>query len=414
MRFSDLARPLPADASKHLVFWFLWLAVGLCSARIVEVLNGPFASYWSNDFRFFWLAGKFWNSGLSPYLPPYMQEGLATFGSFTAPFYYPPSMRLFASLLALAPTQEAGILFFGLNMLLLAVSCAVLARIAAKMGAGLNERALFPLFLLCAFIFMRHPMVIASIGQFTIVFLSAACALLYGVVFKKRWPVALGLAVLLMKPHFGLGLLALVLLNRETRTSGLIALSLNAVMSAAGLAENPMASLQGFLANVAAYTDHPLNRVTHSGGLSFLLSLAGIELPLAGTFAVLLAGPALLKPWENTREAFFAVVATIVWGLYVTPTHATDYVMLTPVLALAVVTRPFSRAAVIFLALLIATRTHEITTLFGLEHGWPRVQAMTVMNTSALTALVVILSMQVRFRRPALPRLAHPTLQDAM
>lgn len=366
---------------------FLAISALLAVWRISAAVTGPFQDYWWNDFRFFWMAGKLWNAGVSPYLPAYLEQGRALWTTFDAPFYYPPSIRPLVALLAAAPLKEAAVAFFSLNVAMLLFSSFLLTEIGARLAPSADRRMVLALFLAALFVVMRQPLIDACIGQFAIVLFTAAVLFLYGAAFHRPAFVAIGVAILLIKPQFGAGVLVFGLLDRSLRGPALAGALANGAFFVAGLANAPYASLSGFISNVSQYTDHPANLASQSSGLSYLMSLAGHEPPPLGTLALLAAGPVLLRLLRPKVEALTGALAILVWSIYATPSHATDFVMAAPCALLLVTGRARLQSLLLALALLTLGRSFEALRLFETE-SVQRLAAMTIVNTCALTVIL--------------------------
>ena len=379
----------PSFSSGRAAQRLLGLVAVACAVQLYAAIEGPFAQFWANDFRYFWTAGKLWNEGASPYLSTYLEQGRALWTHFGAPFYYPPSIRPLVALLALAPPREAALLFFTLNIALLALSCRLLAAVAVRLAPETDKNLAMAVMLATVFIGLRQPLIVASIGQLTDVFFAAASLYLFGVVSKRPALVSIGLAILLMKPQFGAGILVLSLLDKEMRSAAMIGVLLNGVFMAAGLANNPAASLAGFLTNMAHYTEHPLNAVSHSSGMSFMLSLCGVEPPPSATLILIAAAPVFIRLAGAEKNRPFAILATIVWGIFAAPTHATDYVMLAPAMLILFDRSNFRHAAWLILIMAVLGRSYEAARALNL-HAEDRLFVLTVVNTAALSALLAM------------------------
>lgn len=350
-------------------------------------LGGVFLDYWWNDFRYFWVAGDIWNSGGSPYLPGYVERGQEISSTFDAPFYYPPAIRPFVSLLALVPMQQSAALFFGLNVSLLFFSCRILTSVTSIIAPKIDPNIAYCAFLLVTFVILRHPLIVAGIGQFTIIFLAAASAFIYGAATGRKGIIAIALAVLLIKPQLGLGLLFLSLLTPGVRRQAVAALTLYGVFTVIGLWNEPIASLAGFLENINSYTDHPVNAVNHSAGLSYILSLGGVELPSFVSVLLLGAGALAMPRIGTARDIGLSAITMLVWGLYVTPTHATDFTILAPAALLALFDRGMARWAIMCGVFLVLGRSTDLAIAIDLSRS-DRLAAITIANTAALTTLL--------------------------
>lgn len=409
----DRLLPLPASlpTRSQIAQATLVLTISFCTLAVIAAIAGPYSQFWWNDFRYFWVAGDIWNHGASPYLPCYIEEGRAISASFSAPFYYPPSIRPFVSALALLPMQQSAQVFFILNIMLLALSCRLLADAAAQIAPAADRKLVFAGFLFLAFLGLRQPLVVASIGQFTIIFLAAVSAFFYGVSHRRGAVVAAALAVLLMKPQIGAGLFALSFLDRRLRGPAMIAALANFAFTATGLEFEPAASAKGFIANVAQYTDHPTNATSHSAGLSYLLSLFGIEAPTAATLGLICAAALALRPSTTVKEQMFAALLVLIWSVCAAPTHATDFTMLAPAIFLIVAAagapdetaqagrtqRRRVTAALLASALLLLGRSYELALVSGLSDA-KFLAAVTIINTAALGVLLVFAAKAARFR----------------
>lgn len=343
--------------------------------------------FWWNDFRYFWTAGQLWLDGTSPYGNQYLAVGSAHFDLFSAPFYYPPASLPLLGILGLAEPRPASLALVAANIAACLGGCLLLARLGSRRFPDVDQRLWLAGLLIFVSLGTRHFHVNFAIGQLTPLFFFGLAAFLVCMEERRAWLASFALAFLLIKPQFGLGLFVFAAFTPGLRVVAARSAGLYAALSVAGLGAEPLRGVAGFFANMAAYTSHPVNLVSHAAGLSYLLSLVGVALGAISLCAIVatLSCAAGLVAARGGDRALLAL-ATIVLGVFVTPTHATDYVILTPLLVLFDPRRDRLKAALIIAAMAVLGRSIDATLALGLE-GAALKRILTIISTGGLLAL---------------------------
>lgn len=284
-----LTRDLPSIPSPLLA------AVLLLTALVYQLsLPDP-----AIDVYAVWTAGRMWSEGMNPYGPAFGDfahaQGLT--GPFAPVFWlYPPQWWALAMPLG-ALSQDAATLAFRW----VSAGC-ILAAVALCWKA--SDRLTTPpsnalKLILIALIIVSTPMrSIIYTGQ-TGALLFLGCGLiLSGVLNDRRWASVAGFVLLLMKPQFGLVVVAVALTQKQLRRDALVACALTAtavlpVLVAGGLG-GVLAGVAGVQTSLGEYRAHFFNLPTRTTGLGQFAALAG--LPALGTLPAL-AGSVALSSW---------------------------------------------------------------------------------------------------------------------
>ena len=396
------ATPTPRPSPLSLLVLAGVVAAG--AERIASTFDGLFARYWWNDLCYFWSAGRMWREGVSPYSPGFIERANAIIPNpiIYSDFYYAPAIRPLTTLLALSPMDRTALVFFTANVFLIAISCALLADVVCRLNRAFDRRLVLAAFLLFALVLSRHPLVVASIGQITIFLTAAFSAHLYALASGRLKLIPFSLAILLIKPQFGIGLFVLTMIDRRTRPHAFAGAAIYALLTAYGLSTYPLGSLFGFLANIASYGEVARGvSPAHSSGLAFLIEAAGLHVPVAATLILLAAAPLLLRLRAPSARPELLAIAVMTWSVFAAPNHIEDFTLLVPALALAFVPGPAARAATIAGALILLGRSEELVAALEFDARRTHAFVRAAINTTALAALLAAaLSAAGIFGRP--------------
>lgn len=342
-------------------------AAALSAVAAVSTQTGLFRRFWFNDLSYFWAAGSLWRDGVSPYVPGFIERANALIPTrhVYSDFYYAPAIRPLAELLAGLPLADAANLFFVVNIAALAASCFLLGDVAARQARRGGRLAWSALFLVVACVVLRHPLVVAAIGQITLLLLFGFSLFLYALAAERPRLAVLSIILLLMKPHFGIAVCVFCALHAPLRRPLAAALVVYGALTLYGLSTAPSPSLQGFLHNIAAYAAHPRHDPAHASGLGQILSAFGLAAPTPALVILLVGGAALVSGAQTTRERVLAAALLPLWTLVVGPNHMEDFAVLVPLLLFAIGSDA-RRTAIIAIAFVLVGRGHELTTLAGI------------------------------------------------
>lgn len=164
------------------------------------------------DFRYYWLAGKIWASGVSPYGPGFYEAGqkLIAEGHVPTIWPYPPNMWLPSVWFAMFDLRTAWHVLLGLQLLAVpAASWIVAYALPADKLPGLGHGSVrltrFGVFLLhMAFVApLEATLMTVHPGQISMFVYLAVVLILCGLVRQRQWLIVAGLVVVFLKPQIG-------------------------------------------------------------------------------------------------------------------------------------------------------------------------------------------------------------------
>jgi len=382
------AQILPKLAIKKFVFAALLI---LCVARWLEVMNGHFQTHWALDFQYFWMAGKSWIEGKSAYLPEYLAEGSLYSPVFSSPFFYPPAILPLLAPLGLIPMDTAAPWVFALNLGLLVFTARMIAKIATNQHPTIDPITVYISFIVIFSIFMRPTVEVIAYGQITMVLTLALALFIYAVQNSNNKLAACSLTILLLKPHIGLGILIYSLCKKNLRHTAYYAILLTGILSIIGLsADQPIASILGYIQNVTAYSAQPENTIRETGGLGLLLSFIGITLnaPTTVILIVIIAAIIARSAFEDVVQSTMIIITAT---LTVSPHHSTDFVLLIPAFLLLLNPGKRNIRLGIAITLFVICRSWNIAA-FLLQAPEPSVKwFVAIEHTIAFSALLVLM-----------------------
>jgi hypothetical protein len=350
--------------------------VGYVAWKVVKPWPGS-----GRDFMPMWLAGRLWSEGRSPYDPGVFRPAFARqFGEYheDLPFVYPPNWAPVLIPLGYLPFDTAEQIWRAASFVLLLGTVVASALLVRPSIRAVMREPVFWLGLGACCLMQSVPKTLA-LGQ-TSLLASFSLALTFYALSRRSTPVAtLGLALLLLKPQVAAAVVGLLLTVGAWR---LLALGGGLSLAVAGLA----GALSGVRANtvawLAATRPHellPPNVPAEVTGLRHLLSYAQVNLsPILAILLCVLAGVVLglwlrhahghdvLAPLRApaTRSAFLAPLIAVVVTL--APLHEYDFVVLIPVLVIALLEHGPARYLLPGLAL--AYRSANLAAWTGIRH----------------------------------------------
>jgi hypothetical protein len=385
-----------------LAFWRTMeaLAWAICAFCVYLTLRGLFTEYWWNDFQYFWLAGRMTLEGVSPYGPEYLERGMASAMSFSAPFFYPPSILPLLAPLGAIEMNLAASAYFCVNLGLIVISAILLARIIARLVPGVDMRAAAALAAFALVVCFEPTMIGVGIGQTSMLFMTASVLFAYGAVFRSDTMFAAALCVLLIKPHFGAPFLALALARGDTRFAAAVGVAANGALTLIGLLafNGGLSDLALFLANVSSYADHHANSIVFAAGLPAIAAFAGAPFSAAFGACAAMAVAFVLGRMDRGGISPAAVAATAAAALFMVPTHATDFPLAAPALAALAAARNLPAATLLALGFALLARGSHADELMGLsgEQGTSLVVAVHTVGLSLVFAPAAALVMEER------------------
>lgn len=188
----------------------LWLA-GFSIWRLA-MLAYDRAALPGYDFRYFWLAGKMWSEGLTPYGPGFAAAGARMIASGHIPeiWPYPPNLWLPSVALGQFEMLSAWRIWLGLQLMvipaaswLLAV-CLPVEKVERLFGGRVRITRLGFFCVHCLFVAsLEATQLTIFVGQISLFIYFGAAILMSGVALARPGLTAGGLAIVLMKPQVG-------------------------------------------------------------------------------------------------------------------------------------------------------------------------------------------------------------------
>ena len=214
------------------------------------------------DFAYFWGAGKIWLDGGSPYGPTYQPlVETAIRSDAVYPFFYPPGLLPLIAPFGYFDVDTAG----GFYLIACAfIAAAMLSMTAATMKKAIGGLGVVGWFGLSLFVFSvlmppAHRVLIH--GQITLLFAAALAAWVYCLDAGRTRLAGAALAILLLKPQFGLALLVMCLVEKKHRPVALWGVAGAGALTIIGLANTgaPISALTTLAENMRAYAEAPQN-----------------------------------------------------------------------------------------------------------------------------------------------------------
>ncbi len=333
------------------------------------------------DFASIWLAGRAWRAGASPYSDAYMTMAEGLLPVTLRPWWwaYPPQWQGLAMLFSGSDVASDARAWLGFNL-----ACLLLALIAAwpTIRATAPERRSMLLAFPTLLAITEGLRASFYLGQTSILMTLGTTLIATGTIASRRWMVAVGATILLLKPTLGLPICCVLFAAPALRvpviaaivTSGVAALPHILGRDPAGL----VADARYFLNTAAQYGTVVFNWPANMTGLAQLASVAGLPAPSAPVATLLTAAVgvplALLQArrWPTDEAAaFHALLATFC----LVPLHNYDLIAACP-LALFLPRFPRGAALLWLVGWLPIIPARSIARLFVEEEATLHVQAL--------------------------------------
>jgi hypothetical protein len=228
----------------------------------------------------------------------------------------------------------------------------------------------------------------------------------HGVMHSRRWPIIVGLTLLMLKPQLGLAYAATLMFARATRAAVVIAGAITAALAApALLAGGPVHVLSDFIANTNGYAAQIDNAPDAKTGLANLFfRIFPLQAPIL--LWIGLAAIAALAGWGPIRRAIgvensvlaLLIAATLAIGLFV-PLHDYDFVVVFPLAGFVCLLRGPALVLALCAALAPTLPAAALGTLLPGE-GWLADQRVSVATlTIAMLASLAAATLALRDRR---------------
>ncbi|MCB2092811.1 MAG: DUF2029 domain-containing protein [Rhodobacteraceae bacterium] len=397
-----------------LLAWFALVTMSLLVGMAFERAGEP-----GYDFRYFWVAGKVWAQGLSPYGGPFIEAAPRLIASGNIPDIWPYPPNLWLPCVALAPfdIETAWRIWLCVQLVAVVLASAALAfwlpleRVSATSTQSIGLARLGYFCLHIAFMASLEAMHLSVfVGQFSVPIYLSAVLILCGLARGWHGVVIAGLALSYMKPQIGAVLaLALALSGRQ----GLRLVLASALVSLA-LIVPPMVvkatAVLDWLHETGAYDGIALaNMAVAMTGIRHLLwvfAATGIgNIPALGITLVACGAVALFLRWAYSKNtgpwsAFAAdmIVAQVLVIMAFSPLHMYDFVLIGVALPVLVRVRGPSLAAAIIGVAMFVKPTDVFVWLQG-HRATSFFPGSTMATIGALILLLVVLGHAYESRR---------------
>ena len=349
------------------------------------------------DFKYIWLAGHLWSQGIDAYGPDFRATGEALFVGLNPPqtLFYPPNLWPVATAVAALPYAEAIPVWRALNGAALVASVLIVAQaVRGVLGPGGPLRPA----LAVAFAGAGTGAAVAlSLGQTSPLILFGLALFVSLWLRQDRWTMVLALAILAMKPNYGVALAAFLLFDRRWWPS--LAGGAAATLACAApvfWTHGIVTVITEYLANVGQFGDHWANRPYSSTGLRNLLDLAfgwdlspltmvAVGVALLGALGALDRGRMAPDGAQDPAPLCLAVCV----AFFVAPMHTYDAVLLAPVILLCRALPVLSQAVVglALLAILREANLAQVLPAFGSgAENFPGTRIVSVATALAVLA----------------------------
>jgi hypothetical protein len=324
------------------------------------------------DFKYIWLAGDFWRTGLNPYGPDYVAAGERIFvGSNRPPFWpYPPNWWPIATATAMWPYGISLKIWRVFSAFCLIGGSAILIRALRQAGHVLTplRHAAYAVFVGAS----SATAITLSLGQTSALVFLGVCSYAAAWIIKSRGLMILALTLLFLKPPIGIVVAASLLAYPLWWTSLAVAAGLAIITSLPALVAYDTASvLKSYLEILGTYTTHAVNLPVSTTGLRNLLaSVVHIDaspalLTLAGACVVALVC-ASIRSRSGSVDPQRLVALTIALTLFFVPLHPYDFIMVAP-LVLLHARASLGAQALLGVGFLICIRANNLHSALGLH-----------------------------------------------
>lgn len=415
-RFSAITLPAGKSAFEPLValllIWMAFVTMGLLIAMAYERASMP-----GYDFRYFWVAGKVWSQGISPYGGPFIETAprLISLGHVPEIWPYPPNLWLPSVGLAMFDINTAWAIWLTIQFVAIVAASAALAFLlpvesvssALRQSVQMTRLGVFCVHM-ALMTWLEAMQLSIFVGQISVLIYLCVVLMVCGLARGWHGLVVVCLAITFMKPQIG-AVLALAMLLSGRQGFRLVAMS--ALLSLVLIFPPFMAKsgvILDWLREIGDYDGVTLaNMAVSVTGIRHLGWIyAGIDIgstPALGiTFlACTCVGLYLLRSASKTGEPWhqFApdvVVAQILVILAFSPLHMYDFVLF-GVVVLVVVQATGLR---LIAALMGAAMFIKPTDVFDWLYGGRAITLFPGSTMVTIGALILLLVSLTRAREP--------------
>jgi hypothetical protein len=377
--------------------------IGLAAVFVLVVVKQTLADLFPYDFAYFHAAGRTWGAGMDPYGPAYAGFARSYIPPQSALWVYPPQWWGITVPLGLLPMQSALIAWKIAGLLaLIAGSALLFDTFRTVTGRAWVATALVFSIVLSS---SDAAWMTLRLGQSSLFVLLGFALMLHGLRFQGTKRVAIGLAILLLKPQFGLFFLLLLIGMRGGWRPALAAVALSAlaclpVLFTFGI-EGTIASALRYFSALSSYDALSWNRPGSLTGATFLMTVLGIPAPPRVVTILVASG---VTAWMRQRQALEPVDQCLV-GLAlfyaIVPLHNYDLILMPAFLLILPKLKPWAGA---FIALALIGTWNLGSIAFAL-HGeqfsnWmPGVHMAALVQAGVGTLAVALVLAAIAFGR---------------
>lgn len=357
------------------------------------------------DFKFFWLAGDLWQSGIVPYGPIYLERAQEVFtvGSVPPQWAYPPHFRPISELLALAPLDLSAYLWRFFNVT--AVAGGVILLIWSIRPA-LRLPVYAALLAVAVALTMSATAISVAIGQSSPLIFLGYGLFAFGYLTNRPAALVIALIVLMVKPTYGFIPAFFLLAQFRYFRTIVIAALITVALSAWGLGgEDIRVVLAHVLDAFSSYTDDRVNSASEMTGLRHLVYLAGLgeisqlAYVLAGSVLAFCLGWAVrdgAHEADRIRAMMFVGLLLLVFA----PLHTYDgYFALAVVIPALALTRAETLAC--FALLFVTWRSNNLAEVTGMKSAESLVFTGSTLEAFAATLALIACAAVFARRRVA-------------
>jgi hypothetical protein len=380
------------------------LLIGLAAVFVLVVVKQTLDDLFPYDFAYFHAAGRTWGAGKDPYGPAYAGFARSYIPPESALWVYPPQWWGITVPLGLLPMASAVTAWKIAGLIALTAGSALLFDVfrAVTGRAWVATALVFSIVLSSS----DAAWMTLRLGQSSLFVLLGFALMLHGLRFHGPKRVALGLAILLLKPHFGLFFLLLLLGMRGGSRPALAAVALSAlaclpVLFSFGI-EGTIASAVRYVSALSSYDTLSWNRPGSLTGATFLMAVLGIPAP--PTVAMIVIASAITA-WLCRQKLALDPVDQSLVGLAlfyaIVPLHNYDLILLPMFLLILPKLKPWAGA---FIALALIGTWNLGSIAFAL-HGeqfsnWmPGVHMAALVQAGVGTLAVALVLAAIAFGR---------------
>jgi hypothetical protein len=352
LRAADVAAANGGIRSIDLSTAIFWLVPAVL---LIALSLYAYADLYPFDTAFLISAGRMWSAGLNPYGSDFAAYGAPYISSELAFWVYPPQWWPIATALGALDTRVAVMAWKAVNLVVIPVAGVLLLHVFDAWRTG-NGRALAACFA-AVLLTTDATQLTVRLGQTSGLTAIGFALLLSGLKSSGLARQSIGLALLLLKPQFGLLYLLLMLARREGRLPAAAALFITALASAPLLLtsgfHDTIQAMADWLSNLAAYRELPFNGPGELTGFSYLLAWLGVGAPspILCVLASWLATLCMVRP-SGTEDSRSLAIRRCVVGMSVSlvlvPLHYYDFILLPAFLLLIPQLKPWAGWMVIF------------------------------------------------------------------